>query len=71
MNKLPRTAAELEEEIRLRLGAGDYKVTIHQSPALGWHAMIHGNRPADIDRLQAQADTVAVELCQHFELKQD
>lgn len=71
MDKLPRTASELAEEMRLRLGAGDYKVTIHESPALGWHAIIHGNRQADADRLQTQADTVAAELCQHYRLQED
>ena len=70
MDKLLRTAAELEEELRVRLGPGDYKVTIHQSPALGWHAMIHSNRPAEAERLQTQADTVVTELCQHFELRE-
>ena len=71
MNKLPRTAAELEEEVRLRLGAGDYRVTIHESPALGWHAIIHGNRQADVERLQTQADTVVADLCQHYQLLED
>lgn len=70
MNKLPRTAAELEEEVRLRLGAGDYGVTIHSSPALGWHAIIHGNRHAEVERLQTQADTVVADLCQHYQLQQ-
>jgi hypothetical protein len=71
MGKIFRTSSELEEEVRQRIGAGDYKVTIHQSPALGWHAMIHGNRQAHIDRLQNQADTVVAELCQHYQLQQD
>ena len=71
MNKLPRTATELEEEVRLRLGAGDYGVTIHSSPALGWHAMIHSNRPAEAERLQTQTDTVVTELCQHYELQEE
>ena len=69
MNKLPRTAAELEEEVRLRIGAGDYTVTIHSSPALGWHAMIHGNRHAEVERLQTQADTVVADICQHYQLQ--
>ena len=71
MDKLPRTSSELEEEVRQRIGLGDYRVTIHQSPALGWHAMIHGNRQADVDRLQNQADTVVEQLCQHYQLEQD
>jgi hypothetical protein len=71
MDKLTRTSSELEEEVRLRIGAGDYRVTIHQSPVLGWHAMIHGNRQAHVDRLQSQADTVVAELCQHYRLEQD
>lgn len=71
MGKILLTSSELEEEIRQRIGAGDYKVTVHQSPALGWHAMIHGNRQAHIDRLQNQADTVVAELCQQYQLEQD
>ena len=71
MDKLLRTAAELEEELRVRLGPGDYKVTIHQSPALGWSAMIHGNRQGDVDRLQSQADTMVADLCQHYHLRED
>ena len=71
MDKLLRTAAELEEELRVRLGPGDYKVTIHHSPALGWHAMIHGDRSADVERLQTQADTVVTELCQHYQLQEE
>ena len=69
--KLLRTAGELEEEVRVRLGAGDYKVTIHQSPALGWNALVHGNRQGDVDRLQGQADTVVADLCQHYQLQED
>jgi hypothetical protein len=63
-----RTAGELEEELRVR--PGDYKVTIHQSPALGWHAMVHSNR-AETERLQTQADTVVTEFCQHLELQEE
>ena len=33
--------------------------------------MVHGNRLADVDRLQAQADTVAAELAQHYRLADD
>jgi len=57
--------------VRQRIGLGDYRVTIHQSPALGWHAMIHGNWQAHVDRLQSEADTVAAELSQHYELEPD
>jgi hypothetical protein len=38
---------------------------------LGWHAMVHGNRLTDVDRLQAQADTVAAELAQRYRLADD
>ena len=71
MNKSSRTASELEEELRVRLGAGDYKLTVHASSALGWRAMIHGNRQCDVARLQSQADTVVAELCQHYQLQKD
>lgn len=33
VGKLRRTVGALEEELRVRLGPGDYRVTIHQSPA--------------------------------------
>jgi hypothetical protein len=71
MEKRLRTAFELEEEMRVRLGPGDYRLTVHRSPVLGWHAMVDGNRQSDVDRLQAQADTVAAELAQHYQLADD
>jgi hypothetical protein len=35
---------------------------------MGWHAMIHGRQPAEVHRCQAMADTIAVELCQYYDL---
>jgi hypothetical protein len=62
MDKRPRTSSDLEEEVRQRIGPGDYRVTIHLSAALGWHAMVHGNRQAQVERLQDQADTAVADL---------
>ena len=68
MDKQQKTAAELEEIMRLRIGAGDYKVTVHANPETGWHATIYGRQPAEVHRCQVMADTIAAELCQHYEL---
>jgi hypothetical protein len=63
-----KTAAELEEIVKQRIGAGDFKVTVHANPKTGWHVMIHGRRPAEVHRCQVMADRIAAELCQHYEL---
>ena len=68
MDKQKKTAAELEDIMRLRIGAGDYKVTVHANPETGWHATIYGRQPAEVHRCQVMADTIAAELCQHYEL---
>jgi hypothetical protein len=62
------TAAELEEIVRPRIGAGDYKVTVHANPETGWHATIYGRQPAEVHRCQVMAETIVVELCQHYGL---
>jgi hypothetical protein len=54
--------------MKLRIGAGDFRVTVHADPETGWHVMIHGRQPAEVHRCQVMADTIAVELCQHYEL---
>jgi hypothetical protein len=69
MDKLPRPSSDLKEEVRQRIGPGDYRVTIHQSPALGWHAMVHGNRQARVERLQDQADTAVADLSERYEFE--
>ena len=71
MDKRMRTASELEAEVRGRLGPGDYLLTIQTSPVIGWHAIVHGTPPADVDRIQTMADTVVVELSQHYALTDD
>jgi hypothetical protein len=63
-----KTAAELEEIVRRRIGAGDYKVTVHANPETGWHATIYGRQPAEVHRCQVMAETIVVELCQHYGL---
>jgi hypothetical protein len=68
MDKQKKTVIELEEIIRLRIGAGDFLVTIHPNTEMGWGATIHGRQPAETHRFQVMADTIAAELCQHYEL---
>jgi hypothetical protein len=63
-----KTAAELEEIMKQRIGAGDFRVTVHRNPETGWHATIYGRQPAEVHRGQVMADTIAAELCQHYEL---
>jgi hypothetical protein len=68
MDKQRKTAAELEEIVKQRIGAGDFKVTVHADPMTGWHVMIHGRQPAEVRRCQVMADTIVIELCHHYEL---
>ena len=68
MDKQKKTASELEEIVKQRIGAGDFKVTIHSDPEAGWHATIYGRQPAEVHRCQVMADTIAAELCQYYEL---
>jgi hypothetical protein len=65
VDKQKKTATELEEIVKLRIGAGHFKVTVHHDPELGWHAKIYSRQPAEVHRCQIMADTIAVELCQH------
>lgn len=46
MDKQRKTPAELEEIVKQRIGAGDFKVTTHRNPETGWHATIYGRQPA-------------------------
>jgi hypothetical protein len=66
--KQKKTATELEEIVTQRIGAGDFKVTVHRSTDGGWHPVIYGNDPAEVHRCQVMDDTVAVELSQHYDL---
>jgi hypothetical protein len=50
VNKQKKTAIELEEIVKQRIGAGDFKVTIHRNPEMGWHATIYGRQPAEVHR---------------------
>jgi hypothetical protein len=42
VDKQKKTAAELEDIVKQRIGADDFKVTVHADPETGWHVMIHG-----------------------------
>jgi hypothetical protein len=68
VDKQKKTATELEEIVKQRIGAGDFRVTVHRNPETGWHATIFGRQPAEVHRCQVMADTIAVELCQHYDL---
>jgi hypothetical protein len=68
VDKQKKTAAELEEIVKQRIGAGDFKVTVRSDPETGWHASIHGRQPDEVHRCQVMADTIAFELAQHYEL---
>ena len=68
MTKRKKTASELEELVKQRIGAGDFKVTVHGNQEAGWHATIHGRQPDEVHRCQIMADTIATELCQHYDL---
>jgi hypothetical protein len=68
MDKQRKTAAELEEIVKQRIGAGSFLVTIHRNPETGWHATIYGRQPAEVHRCQVMADTIAAELSQHYAL---
>jgi hypothetical protein len=68
VGKQNKTATELEEIVKQRIGAGDFKVTIHRNPEMGWHATIYGRHPAEVHRCQVMADTIAAEPSQHYDL---
>jgi hypothetical protein len=68
MDKQKKTATELEEILKQRIGAGDFKVTVHRDRELGWRAKIYGRQSAEVHRCQVMADTIAAELCHHYDL---
>ncbi len=68
MNKQVKTAAELEEIVTQRIGAGDFRMTVHGNPETGWHATVYGRQPTEVHRCQVMADTIVAELCQHYDL---
>jgi hypothetical protein len=63
MNKQKRMATELEDIVKQRIGARDFKIAIHHDPQAAWRATIYGRQQAEVRRR-----TIAVELCQHYEL---
>ena len=68
MDKQQKTAAELEEILKVRIGAGDFTVTVHRDLNCGWRAVVYGQEPTQIHRCQVMADTIVAELCSHYEL---
>jgi hypothetical protein len=68
MDKQRKTTAELEEIVKVRIGAGDFRITVHRNPASGWHATVYGQQPTEVHRCQLMADTIVAELCRHYEL---
>ena len=70
MDKQKKTAAELEEMMKVRMGAGDFRLMVHRNPETGWHATIYGRQPAEVHRCQVMADAITFELCQHYDLEE-
>jgi hypothetical protein len=68
MDKQRKTAAELEEIVKVRIGAGDFTVTVHRDPTCGLHATVYGRQAPEVHRCQVMADTIVAELCNHYEL---
>jgi hypothetical protein len=68
MDKQKKTKTELEDIVTQRIGAGDFRTTVHRNPHTGWHATIFGRQPAEVHRCQVMADTIVAELCQHYDL---
>ena len=68
MDKQTKTASELEDLVKTRIGAGDFRVTVHRDPGAGWHATIYGNQPPEVHRCQTMADAITPELCRHYDL---
>ena len=68
MDKQRKTAAELEEIVKVRIGAGDFRITVHRNPESGWHATLYGRQSLEVHRCQLMADTIVAELCRHYEL---
>jgi hypothetical protein len=68
MEKQRKTAAELEGILKARMGAGDFRVTVHPDPRTGWHATVYGRQSAEVHRCQLMADTIATELSQYYAL---
>lgn len=68
MDKQTKTATELEDIVKTRIGAGDFRVTVHRNREAGWHVTIYGRQPTEVHRCQIMADTITAELCQHYEL---
>ena len=68
MDKQKKSATELEEIVKARMGAGDFRVTVHRNPEAGWHATIYGRQPAEVHRCQVMADAITTELSQYYDL---
>jgi len=68
MDKQKKTASDLEEIVKVRIGAGDFRVIVQRNPDAGWQATIYGCQPAEVHRYQVMADTIATELCRHYDL---
>lgn len=71
MDKQQKTTFELEEMVKQRIGAGDFRVTVHSHPETGWHVTIYGRQPAEVHRCQVMAETIVTELSQYYDLAVD
>jgi hypothetical protein len=68
MDKQSKTAADLEQIVKVRMGAGDFDVIVQRGPDAGWHAIVQAHQPGEAHHLQLMADAIVTELCQHYDL---
>jgi len=68
VDKQKKTVPELEEIVKQRIRRRRFPGHHSPHPEAGWHATIYGRQPAEVHRCQVMADTIAAELCKHYEL---
>jgi hypothetical protein len=67
-DKQSKVAAELEEIVKARTGAGDFAVAVQRDPNTGWRATINTRATSGGSLLQLMADAIITEWCQDYEL---
>ena len=67
MSREKRTAAELEDMIKQRLGMGGIHLKVHRDPAYGWHPTIV-TTPSAAYNAQLRAEEIAAELRAQYDL---
>jgi hypothetical protein len=69
VEKLPKTAAELEDIILQKLVIGGVYVSVRRDPILGWRPTVI-TAPKHTKNAQELADKIAAELRKKFALKE-